>query len=82
MQFVVRESDAARRPGSGQTYQVLRPDVRGEQRCADDEPSQAMAGEKVVVGGIFPTHHDPRGQPRENREVYEYDEPIDPSHGC
>ena len=59
MQFVVGQRDAAGGAGAGEADEMLRADVRGEDRGADHDPPEIAAGEEVVVRGVaaLPTAH-------------------------
>ena len=48
VQFVVSHGDAAGGAGAGESDDVLRTDVRGEDRSADDPPAQIASGQEVI----------------------------------
>ena len=61
VQFVVRQRDAAGRARSGEADDVLRADVRREDRCADDPPARGCgrrgSSRCVVSLPLRTTHH-------------------------
>lgn len=48
VQFVVGHRHAVLEPGSRQADDMLRPDVRGEQRRADHKPAEVPPGQEIV----------------------------------
>ena len=80
VQLVVRQRHAARRPGAGQADEVLRADVRREDRGADDDPSEVAAGQEVVVGRIPAPQHRPPGQAQEQPEIQRNHQPVETGH--
>ena len=81
VQLVVGHGHAARCARAGQADQVLRADVRREDRRADDEPAEVAAGQEVVVGGVLVPPDEPEHHAGEEREVREDDQPVECGHG-
>lgn len=76
VQLVMGHGDAVGRAGSGQPDQVFRPDVRGKNGSADDEPAQVAPRQEVVRRGPLFLAHDPPGQSEDDPEVGDDNDPI------
>ncbi len=77
VQLVVGHGHAVRRPRPGQPHEVLGADVRGEDRCADDEPPEVPPGQKVIGRGILPLPDHPPGKAEDDAEVGGDHQPVD-----
>ena len=69
MQLVMRHGHAVGRTRPGQAHQVLRTDVRCEDRTADDPPAQIASRQEVVVSRVTVLQNDPPGQAEQDRKV-------------
>ncbi len=58
------QGHAVGRPGAGQADDVLRADVRGEDRGADDPPAEIAPGEEIIGGRVLVLADDPRRRRR------------------
>ena len=76
MEFVVREGDAAGGACAGQSDNVLRANVGGENRGADNPPAEVAAREEVVGGGIFCVADDIPGDAEQDREITSDHDPV------
>ena len=76
MQLVVGHRHAALGPRPGQADQVLRADVRGEDRGSHDQPPDMAAGQEVVRRGVLPLEDGPPSDGQQNAEVQPDDDPV------
>ena len=77
VELVMGHGDAVGRARAGQADEVLRPDIRSEDRGADDQPAQVAAGQEVIGRGPLLLPHDLPGQAQDDGEVDEDDDPIE-----
>ena len=80
MQLIVRHGHAVGATRTGQANQMLRADVRGENRRAHKEPPQVPSGKEIVIRRVFALSNHPSRNPQEQSEVQPNDNPIKPFH--
>ncbi len=81
VQFVMRHRHAVLRARPGQPDDVLRSDIRGEDRRADDPPAEVAPGEEVVRRGVLGPAHDPPGDAQQDAEVERDCQPVEAGQG-
>ena len=69
MQLVMGHRHAVLGARAGQAHDVLRADVRGEDRGADDPPAEIAAGQEVIGRGVLASADDPPGHAEEECEI-------------
>src|SRR5690606_29537837 len=74
--FVVREYHAIGGAGAGETNEMFRPNVRGEDRRANDPPTKMAAREEVVVCRVFALANHPQGKRCQSDEISNDDNPV------
>ena len=83
MQFIVGQRNAAGRPGASQSDHVLRSNVRGKDRSADDPPTEIASRKKVVCSRVFALLDHPPSHSEQNGKVDRDYEPVDSGDlGC
>ena len=69
VEFKVRHLDAVRTAGTGKPDKVFRPDVRGENRRADDKPAKRVSRQEVVFGCVAGLENDPPRKSKKKQKV-------------
>src|ERR1039457_4467888 len=65
------------RARAGQADNVLRTDVGGEDRRADDPPAEIASGEEIVGGGVFGPVDDPPCYTKQDAEIERDRQPVE-----